>query len=401
MHDNLRVVRVSYEFPPYGGGEGQYTFDLAAGLSDLGHSVVVILPKLPAQSTPYTMGRFTIIELRKIDKPFFGVSSFLSSVGQALPSIIQTEKMDLVHFTFDYPSGRIDLTDVRIPKLATLHHLHSVEARSMLSHTSNPIGLAPYVLRQYFITRAESHLLSDCDHCIAVSEFSRSCAVNELGINTSRTGVVQNGINPEPFLRAQDSALFRERFNLGERRTVLFVGRLEASKGIENQIDAFAVVKSGFTETSLVVVGHGSAAYVSKLKRRTRKRGLTNDVVFTGRLPASLLPSAYASASVVVLPSLMEGFGLTLLEAMASGRPCVASKVGGVPEVMTNGVTGILTRPGDSQDCANRISYILGNPEIAESMGKKGRKVVLSRFTAEKMCGLTADVYSKVLNSSE
>ena len=139
MQDNLRVVLVSYEFPPYGGGEGQYTFNLAAGLSDLGHSVVVILPKLPRGATSYETGPFAIVELMKIDKPFFGVSSFLSSVGQALPSIIRAEKIDLVHFTFDYPSGRIDLAEVGIPKLATLHHLHSVEARSPIWQSENTL----------------------------------------------------------------------------------------------------------------------------------------------------------------------------------------------------------------------------------------------------------------------
>jgi len=137
----------------------------------------------------------------------------------------------------------------------------------------------------------------------------------------------------------------------------------------------------------------GPADYSSQLKRLASSQGLGDDVVFTGRLDQDDLREAYAASSVVVLPSMMEGFGMSLIEAMASGKPCVATRVGAIPEIVWPGRSGILVGPGDLDALSAAISDVMLNPREARSMGERGREFVRETYTVEKMVSRTCAAY--------
>ncbi len=390
----MRVCLVSYEFPPYGGGEASYTHALATAFSRRGHDVTVMVPK--TRNPPNAeSGDFHVLAIETAG-PIRG-ARFLSGAERALDSVASTEKPDIVHVTFDYPTFLFHVRRRGIPCVATVHHLHLVEALSMSASGGGGLrrGL-PLFLRASILTSLEGRLLRQCDTALAVSRFTASTVERYLGIDPRRLRVVMNGIDPTPFERG-DGEAFRTMFPGVKEKAVLYVGRLSQTKGIDLLVEAFARIKKENPESSLVLVGSGDPKFVRKLMLRAASLGISNDVVFTGRIPGSLLPHAYAASSLTVLPSHMEGFGLSVLESMASARPAVATRVGGVPEILVDGKTGILVPPGDAGGLASAILSLLEDAELSRKMGRAGRELAMDRFTLERMAEGTMAVYEETV----
>jgi len=133
----------------------------------------------------------------------------------------------------------------------------------------------------------------------------------------------------------------------------------------------------------------------NRLRDLVNRLGLTESVLFTGF--QSDIPEIIASFDIAVLPSFFEGMGRVLLEAMAMERPVVASRVGGIPELVKDGINGFLTTPGDAKGLAESIKKLLNDKKLAISMGKEGRKRVTDKFSAETMVKSINKVYNECL----
>ena len=165
--------------------------------------------------------------------------------------------------------------------------------------------------------------------------------------------------------------------------TVLYVGRLDRSsawKGVEVLIRSFAAVHAARPAARLRIVGSGDA--VPEHRRHAHALGIADAVSFSGALRGSELRGAYARARVLVLPSLTdaESFGMTLVEAMATGRPVIGSAVGGIPDVVTEGETGLLVPPGDATALAAACTRLLDSDALCARLGAAGRRVAETRY---------------------
>jgi glycosyltransferase involved in cell wall biosynthesis len=195
----------------------------------------------------------------------------------------------------------------------------------------------------------------------------------------AKTHVVYGGVDTERFHPGSD-----------ERRGVLFVGRITPHKGIDRLLRA---LPAGTPLTIAGTSGHDrrepERSYPDLLRALA-----TDDVTFAGAVPEADLPDLYRRAEVFVLPSvhgtvygkvvaISELLGLSLLEAMASGTPVIASRIGGLPEVVRDGETGYLVTPDDVDELRDRTAALVGNPSRARRMGEAGRELVLERFTWE------------------
>jgi glycosyltransferase involved in cell wall biosynthesis len=158
--------------------------------------------------------------------------------------------------------------------------------------------------------------------------------------------------------------------HLPRRSRIVFVGRLSPQKGVATLLAAFA----GLTTPGarLVLVGDGPDR--DDLERQARRLGVRDRIHVTGFVPHSRIPAVLASADLLVLPSVYEEFGTVLVEAMQVGLPAVASRVGGIPEVVEDGVTGLLVPPGDPRSLAAAIDRVLGDPELAQRLGGSARR---------------------------
>jgi glycosyltransferase involved in cell wall biosynthesis len=177
---------------------------------------------------------------------------------------------------------------------------------------------------------------------------------------------------------------------------------LTPQKGLEHFLEAAAILAPRFPEARFVVVGYANPAqqdYESTLKTMAHQLGITGRVVFTGLRRD--VPALLAAATVSVMPSLNEALSNVVLESMAAGAPTVATRVGGTPEAVIDGVTGILVEPGDSVALARSIATLLENPELAARLGWTARKAIEDRYSAEKMVHATERLYLDLLTRKQ
>jgi len=189
--------------------------------------------------------------------------------------------------------------------------------------------------------------------------------------------VVPNGVDTSRFQPNIDGMEIRLKYGLQGKTLVLFVGALtqwHAYKGVGHLIAAFKTASFRNPKLRLLIVGRGSLLPV--FQRQAVDLALQEKVIFAGQVSDELLPRYYASCDFAVLPSKdrSEGFGLVLLEAMASGKPVIGSRVGGIIDVVSEGETGILTDPNESASLADAIVNLSEDIELRRKMGLKARE---------------------------
>jgi glycosyltransferase involved in cell wall biosynthesis len=173
------------------------------------------------------------------------------------------------------------------------------------------------------------------------------------------------------------------------------VANLFPRKGHEYLIEAVYRIAEEAPDARCLIVGTGDDRYGEMLARLTREKGLDGIVIFAGFQPDV---SPYLAAfDLFVLPSVMEGFGIVLIEAMAMAKPVVATSVGGIPEVIDDGVTGFLVPPRDPESLVRKIRFLLAHPEVRAKMGEAGRLRVLARFSTERMIGELQRLYGELI----
>ncbi len=244
-----------------------------------------------------------------------------------------------------------------------------------------------------------------------VCQFADSILVNAEAVrewliaeryNAKNIQVIRNGISLDRFERADSGATIRQELGLPPHvPLVAMLSRLNRLKGGEYFLQAVSALASRFPEARFLIVGDvgaGDPAYKETLEREVVRLGLGGRVLFTGfRLD---IPKLLSEVSLSVLPSLSEGLSNVLLESMAAGVAVIATRVGGNPEVIEEGVTGLLVPPGDSQALAGAMSLLLETPELARRYGQAGKRRIAEHFYLGQMVRQTEQHYLKLLDQS-
>ena len=237
-----------------------------------------------------------------------------------------------------------------------------------------------------------------CDKMIFISQPLIDWALHE-GIGRREKMVrIYSGIELERFRprTTDEQKKIRERWRIRPDEAVIgIVSKLWEGKGHVTLIEAFEQIKKEKTEARLVIVGEGYLR--ERLVGLISRLGLEDSVVFTGfQMDVSEI---IATFDVAVLPSLFEGMGRVLLEAMAMEKPVVASRVGGIPDLVDHGVNGLLVRPGEITELKDAILNILNNRTLAVRMAGEGKKRVTEQFSAEGMVRSIERVYRELLST--
>jgi D-inositol-3-phosphate glycosyltransferase len=231
---------------------------------------------------------------------------------------------------------------------------------------------------------AESVLIRAADRLVAMSPAEEQALVELYGADADRVCVVPPGVDMDQY-SPRPTGRVRRRLGLLDRRVVVYAGRLEPLKGADLLVEAVArlLQRPGFDDVVALVCGEDSGdgrrqarhagGERARLEALARERGLEGRVRFLGAVPPRHLADLYAMADVCVVPSHTESFGLVALEAQASGTPVVAAAVGGLVEVVENGVTGYLIDGRDPDAFAARIGDLLEQPTLRERMGAAAR----------------------------
>jgi glycogen(starch) synthase len=349
----VRVVYLVERFWPLLGGVEVLSARLLPDLRARGHEIVVVTGRehesLPEEDTYAGMKvhRLPLTEpLHDRDLPS------LLAVQRRVTAIVRELGAELVHVAF---TGA-----------AIFYVKRSVlgDARTIVSvHGSWPqITLDP-----------RSALVRVFEDAARVTACSRSALADLEQLIPSMAGrgsVILNGIDPAspapPGPPPAGPPVF------------LASGRVVFDKGFDLAVDALARVP----EARLVIAGDGAER--ANLEQRAATRGVADRVEFTGWVAADAMGTLVARATAVLVPSRLEGFGLVALEAALGGRPVIAARVGGLPEVVADGTTGILVDPGDADALAEGMVALMSNRERAARMGEQGRERALREFSATR-----------------
>jgi glycosyltransferase involved in cell wall biosynthesis len=204
--------------------------------------------------------------------------------------------------------------------------------------------------------------------------------------------LIYNGVDLQRYNHQQPCCTLHDDYSIPEASPIVgVVARLEAEKGHRTLIDCWPLVLAAHPEAWLLIVGEGSER--NSLEGQAASLGIADHIVFTGRRED--VPAVTAALDVAVLPSYREAQGLSVLEAMALSRPVVASNVGGIPEMIEDGVSGLLVPPGDCDALAAAIIRLLSDHPFADMMAKRGHDLAHERFCIELMTSQVESIYDE------
>ncbi len=254
-----------------------------------------------------------------------------------------------------------------------------------------------HVDRNWLNPVIERRVIEACDLVTTDSQFSREQLERELQVDTNHVAVVYAGIarrfKPQP----KDKRLVAE-LELKGYKVLLFLGGLKPRKNVGLLLEVFRDVLAEMgDQVRLLIAGAGGEERA--LRCTTRDLGMAHQVVFTGYVPEADKVRFYNLADLYVLPSSLEGFGMTAGEAMSCGKPVVATAVGSMPEVVADGGTGFLIPLGDRRRFAAQIVTLLQNEALARQFGEAGRRRVEALFRWEMVARRLVDLYQQVLHA--
>jgi glycosyltransferase involved in cell wall biosynthesis len=230
--------------------------------------------------------------------------------------------------------------------------------------------------------------------CVLVNADAIRQDLLEQGYDPSNIVVIRNGITLPKSAGDGGNALLRQELGLPvSARLVAVFSRLNRMKGVQYFLDATAILAPRFPDVCFLVVGDGDAK--QELEDHARQLGLGRRIVFTGFRRD--VPDLLSEAAVSVLPSLSEGTSNTLLESMAAGIPVVATRVGGNPEVVQDGISGLLVPPRDSAALAAAVALVLEDQSLASRLGLAGMRRVSELFSIEGSVHATENLYQRLL----
>ncbi|MEM4733467.1 MAG: glycosyltransferase family 1 protein [Candidatus Bathyarchaeia archaeon] len=373
----MRIAIDTTAMPVQRVGAGNYIFNLTCKVvENIGRNECVIFTNIRA------MRDFTSLRSRATFVSLTGNSRLQRILWEQfrLPALVRWNQIDLLHSPHYTAPLALDC------KLVVTFHDMTFFIYPQMHKTYKNIFFR--TMMQLSSRRA--------DMIIAVSESTRQDILRILKLAPSRVTVVPLGVSPNyrPILQTQMIDIIRNKYRLPQR-IILYVGVLEPRKNLSTLVRAFKRLVNCGLPHSLVIVGQKGWMY-EELFRSVARLELQERVIFTGYVPEEELPMFYNAADVFVYPSVYEGFGLPVLEAMACGIPVVTSNVSSMPEIV--GDTGILVNPFDEQALANAIERVVTDPVLSSELKHKSL-VRASRFTWEQTALNTIAVYERVIKA--
>jgi glycogen(starch) synthase len=406
----MRVLLVSWEYPPVVvGGLGRHVGALATHLVDAGHDVVVLTRQPTGTDAATHPTTDTVVDGVRVvrvaeDPPHLEFTSDLvawtlalghAMVRAALP-VLRGWRPDVIHahdwLVAHAATALREVADV--PLVATIH---ATEAGRHGGWLSAPLN------RQ--VHSVEWWLANTADALVTCSQAMRDEVAGLFDVDPDGVTVLHNGIDASGWSAAPAAAMAPSCHWTGERRhsragsspagspTLVTFGRLEWEKGVQDVIAALPAIRRAHPGTRLMVAGSGSHA--GWLADRARAARVRRAVTMLGHVDDAALVELLGRASAVVLPSRYEPFGIVALEAAAAGAPLVASRAGGLGEVVLDGVTGLSFDPGDVTGCAAAVIAALDAPGATQRRATAARDRLASDFAWPAIAADTAALYAR------
>lgn len=367
------------------GGAERHIVDLAANMDrdEFRHTVCYLRP-------PDTLAA----EMRAVGVAVIGLElpgkhPFLSAATRLLP-ILRSHRPDVIHtetYDADISARLVRLAGNRTPIVTSIGNL---------AYEPEMVAMAGWSPTKVAVLRSLDWLSArwSTPQFVAVSHFVERSAIKRLKVPPARIRTIYNAVNPDALHCAPDqSSQLRQSLGIPERGFVyLTVGRVDPPKGHRHLLHAFARLVASQPDAYLVVVGDGPS--VGEVHRLAGELGIAERM----RMPGSRADVGVflEMADVFVFPTVFEGFGLALVEAMFKALPCVASRIGPLPELITDGETGLLVPPGVSDELAAGMANLYNDPARRRAMGAAAQQDASRRFHIQVLAPQWEQLYREL-----
>jgi glycosyltransferase involved in cell wall biosynthesis len=388
-----KLCILTSSFPKYEGDPvSPFLYELCKQLVKIGHEVHVVAPHCPGapkfeKMKDINVHRFVYFRPKKLQILAYGnrmpfniaesklakllIPFYIASLLKKTLMVIKRFRIDVVVAFWAIPQGIVGVLSKKITRKPLLTRIFPVE----LALAKSKYKFCQPLLRT---------VIAESDIVIPNSNYT-SQRLLELTCSPKKVKVIPPGVDFKKFEQNRISSKLLQRYGIKKGdKVVLSVGRLVERKGFGYLIRAMRHLQSSASSVKLLIVGSGPRE--SHLKSLTTKMKLKDKVVFAGEVTEKELLTCYSRADVFVLSSIVdskgdtEGLGVVLLEAMATGKPVVATNVGGIPEAVADKETGLLIQQKNSIALKRAIQTILSNPTLGDTLGKNGRKWVRRNF---------------------
>jgi glycogen synthase len=401
----LTVVLLCEDYPPnLLGGIARFTQDKATALAKLGHKVYVIARSLIHSTVDFEDGvwvhRITAdhqslspeAEALKVPQSHWDQSkSFLNEIDR-----ISTHRpIDVVEAPVWNIVGIAVLLSGRYKTITSLQTTLKLSLPSRPDLTKNPNLMTTFVEP---IVGIEKYLIEHSHGVLAISqgianevESAYNTKISKDRLYVSYLGMPDWKVSIPPSDRSSS-----------KNTEVLFVGRLEKRKGIDILLAVIPNLVAKYPEARFHIVGDdtiqlGKGPTLRKMFEHSHPSLCTSQVIFYGKVSEESLQEHYAECDIFVAPSRFESFGLIYVEAMMFGKPVIGCDVGGIPEVVENGKTGILIPPGDSHSLEAALDTLINDSALRKRLGENGRVHYLQHFTERKMAAGSVEIYKTLV----
>src|SRR6056297_688083 len=394
---NIRVLQLTTSFPLYPGHvAGVFILELAKSFQNIGVQCDVVAPHAPGAKKIEDLDEIRVRRLSyflptSLQRLCYGAGmpanikkSFLGKLQLPILgliflgyTLIQARKYDLVHAHWNLPGLAAILASnlCRIPVVINVHHGQNIDE----------------------LGKIDKYIFEKADSIVCNSSFNRSQILKYC--NPSSCPVISPGVDTTKFVPDEDKEC---QGIIGTNNLlVLSVGRLIEWKGFQYLLQAAAEVKDKIQGFQLYIAGDGPEK--TKFDQFVIDNNLEDHIIFLGNVPNEEIVDYYQCADVFVLPSILdeqgntEGLGVVLLEAMACAVPCIASNVGGIPDIVQDGHNGFLVEQKDVQGLAEKMIWLLRDSEKRREMGQHARSFVKNNYDWEIKSRQLKDLYEKII----
>lgn len=395
----MRIAIISFHGCPVArlgekdtGGMNVYVLNLAKELARLGHTVDVFTrfhdPLDPEIVELEPRAKVIHVKAGPFGEKKAGLPFYIREFVDNLTDNPYTagNSYDLIHSNYWISGEAACILSERweSPHVATFHTLAKTKLRARVGEKESSLRIS-----------LEQQIMDRSTEILALTQAEKSDIVSMYGVSSGKVSVIPAGVDTRIFYPEVKSEA-KQKLGITSSQTILYAGRIEPIKGLDILLDAFRMI-NGAGSAHLIIVG-GSLSEdreLDRLRSRADHLGISEKVTFTGSVGQSELRSYYSAADVFVLPSHYESFGLVALEAMACGTPIVASRVGGIPSFVDDGVNGYLIPWRCSEPFADRIEILLENTDLRKIMGKAAeRKAQVMDWRS--VASQVADYYCKL-----
>jgi glycosyltransferase involved in cell wall biosynthesis len=394
----MRIIQVSrglFRVPPQKmGGPETALYNLALQSARIGHSVTILDKKYSDEdpTVEYRDGikivrlktrQFQLNRLKKLNKTVsflvFELNTVLFSYRVSRYLEKHKHEYDVIHF-HSTMLGAILVFLNRYQRKIMFYTCHL----NTWVLIKKPLGWLARTAMKFDI-----YLMKRIKGVIALNNPAKEIFITRGKVLYNNAAVINNGVDTEQFNTNIDTGNIQSKYNLLNKRVILFVGRLCESKGIFYMLKAADILvnKLKYKNAVFIIVGNTFLDDVDepvtshKIIKFTEDHGLIPNILLADSLPKEELRALYAFCDVFILPSLAEGDPAVTLEAMACGKPVIATKVGGIPEQIQNGWNGLIIDTRDENQLANKLQFLLDNPSDMERMGKNAREYMEKQRT--------------------